>query len=139
MTLKSKKMKVTPQRLAIYEYLAQAKSHPCVETIYKTLKPDYPAMSLATVYKTLGALQHSGLIQELNVGEGRFRYDADIRPHAHFYCAGCQQVFDLPELDALEALRQELEAKTDFVVTNELLYVYGVCQSCANTPQGMME
>ena len=50
--LRTKKIKVTPQRMAVYAVLKQTKEHPNVEMIYKKLKPNYPAISLATVYKT---------------------------------------------------------------------------------------
>jgi Fur family peroxide stress response transcriptional regulator len=47
---KEKNLKLTPQRYAIYKYLASTTAHPSVETIYEHLKSDYPTMSLATVY-----------------------------------------------------------------------------------------
>jgi Fur family peroxide stress response transcriptional regulator len=68
--LRRKRIKVTPQRMAVYAILKQTKIHPNVEMIYQKLKPDYPAMSLATVYKTVDILKRVGLIQELNIGEG---------------------------------------------------------------------
>ena len=40
-----KKIKVTPQRMAVYSILKQSKYHPNVEMIYQKLKPDFPAMS----------------------------------------------------------------------------------------------
>ena len=53
LTFKEKKLKLTPQRLAVYQYLKSTREHPSAETIYKALQPNYPTMSLATVYKTL--------------------------------------------------------------------------------------
>ena len=49
--LRQNKKKVTPQRLAVYTALAATKEHPTAETLYKELRPNYPTMSLATVYK----------------------------------------------------------------------------------------
>ena len=77
LTFKEKKLKLTPQRLAVYQYLKSTSEHPSAETIYKSLQPNYPTMSLATVYKTLKTLVEIGLVQELNVGEGNFRYDGN--------------------------------------------------------------
>ena len=74
---KEKKIKITPQRLAVYNYLANTTSHPSVETIYEDIYKTFPTMSLATVYKTIKTLVSSELVQELNVGEGNFRYDAN--------------------------------------------------------------
>ena len=71
--LREKGLKVTPQRIAVYNMLCNTKEHPDAETIYKTLEPTNPTMSLATVYKTLDFFKQLGLVQELNVGEGRSR------------------------------------------------------------------
>lgn len=51
--LREKGLKVTPQRIAVYNMLRSTTQHPNAETIYKTLEPANPTMSLATVYKTL--------------------------------------------------------------------------------------
>ena len=76
--LKEKGLKVTPQRIAIYNMLKNTKEHPSAEGIYKALEQDNPTMSLATVYKTLDSFESVQLVQQLNVGEGYARYDAEI-------------------------------------------------------------
>src|SRR3712207_1526980 len=87
---KEKKLKLTPQRMAVYKYLKSTKEHPSAEMIYKALQPDYPTMSLATVYKALKTLVEVDLVQELNVGENNFRYDGNIYPHPHIQCLNCE-------------------------------------------------
>ena len=101
--LRQNKKKVTPQRLAVYAALAATKEHPTAETLYKELRPNYPTMSLATVYKSLDAFCEIGIVRELNVGEEAFRYDADISPHPHVRCIACDKVADVP-ITSLPAL-----------------------------------
>ena len=55
--------KVTPQRLAVYEAINHNPTHPNAEAIYKILQPNYPSMSLATVYKTID-MDQEGLRQQ---------------------------------------------------------------------------
>ncbi len=43
-------LKLTPQRLAILEYLDGNTSHPSAEDIYISVKEKFPTMSFATVY-----------------------------------------------------------------------------------------
>ena len=86
---KEKKLKLTPQRLAVYNYLINTTAHPSADTIYTDIHVQYPTMSLATVYKALKTLVEVGLIQEINVGEGNFRYDANSLPHPHLQCLKC--------------------------------------------------
>jgi len=132
--LRKKKIKVTPQRMAVYSILKNTKHHPNVEMIYQTLKPNYPAMSLATVYKTVDVLKRVGLIQELNVGEGGLRYDATTSPHSHIYCEKCGRVEDINEMSLEKFQDQEIKDRikkeTGFKVFSVQVYFYGECPEC---------
>ncbi len=128
--LKEHGLKVTPQRLSIFRMLRNTNSHPNAEAIYKELQEEHPTMSLATVYKTVDTFVQCGLIQQLNVGEDSYRYDADTSDHSHIKCTVCGQVSDLPTLSHLEALRQEVQNSTNFILSHEQLYFYGTCTSC---------
>ena len=121
--------KVTPQRLAIYDMLANTKEHPTAEAIYKRLRPEYPAMSLATVYKSVEVLNKINVIQMLNVGEDSYRYDANINPHAHVKCTHCGKVVDMEEVDTA-ALTSKVAKETGFTVEGQQLYFYGICPTC---------
>lgn len=126
---KEKKLKLTPQRLAVYKYLMSTTEHPSAELIYKAIQPDYPTMSLATVYKALKTLVEVGLIQELNVGEGNFRYDGTIKPHPHVQCIECGKVDDLHSLD-VSHLNEEASNQSGYKILSSQMYFYGKCKDC---------
>lgn len=128
--LKNKKLKVTPQRLAIYNMLYNTDQHPTAEIIYKTLEEQYPTMSLATVYKTLDALESAGLVQELNVGQGGSRYDACVDMHFHLVCDRCNNVIDLKDAPLVEEIRREVAKRIDFKVRSGQICFFGVCGDC---------
>lgn len=132
--LRQNSCKVTPQRLAIYDMLAHTKEHPTAEMIYKTLRPMYPAISLATVYKSVDVLHKINVIQMLNVGEDSYRYDANIDEHPHVQCTVCGRVVDVAPVKA-EEVRQKVENETGFLVESEQLYFYGVCPRCQKKHQ----
>ncbi|MCY6484453.1 Fur family transcriptional regulator [Clostridium aestuarii] len=126
---KEKKLKLTPQRIAVYKYLCSTKEHPSAEIIYKALHSDYPTMSLATVYKALKTLLSVNLVQELNVGEGNFRYDANILTHPHIQCISCGRVDDIEEI-SFENLNEKVKSYTDYKVLSHKIYFYGICNKC---------
>ena len=129
--LKEKGLKVTPQRIAIYNYLTNTVAHPTADAIYKALEEAYPALSLATVYKTLDTFNVKGLVQELNVGEDSFRYDADGSPHPHFLCKTCGVVHDLPRLEGFSDIKASLAKETGHTIESEQIYLYGKCKNCS--------
>lgn len=127
--LRSHGYKVTPQRLAVYEALANEKWHPSAEALYKKMLPGYPAMSFATVYKILDILHKIGVIQVLNTGEDSFRYEAETVEHSHMQCTECGTVRDIMSLDASK-VRSTVAAETGFEVTGQQFYFFGICPEC---------
>ena len=127
--LRQHHLKVTPQRLAIFHTLENTTAHPSAETIYNSLRDTHPTMSLATVYKTLDALVKASLVQQLNVGEDSYRYDAMTAPHPHIICTCCKKVFDL-ESSALPSNKEQIEELTGFNLSHEQVYFYGTCPDC---------
>lgn len=126
---REKNLKLTPQRYAIYKYLLSTKSHPSAEMIFDRITVDYPTMSLATVYKTVKTLSEIGLVQELNVGEDNFRFDANVSRHPHIICLKCGIVDDVENVD-FGFIDKEAEKHTDFSISDHQVYFYGHCPKC---------
>jgi Fur family peroxide stress response transcriptional regulator len=128
--LKTKNLKLTPQRLAIFHLLRKTNAHPSAENIYSELKNDHPSMSLATVYKTLISLKKAGLVNEINVGEDSFRYDCRVEDHLHLICENCGQICDLEEPEIVPLIFNKVEEKTNWKTRGGRFYVYGLCPKC---------
>ena len=88
-------IKLTPQRLAILQYLEGNIEHPSADVIYKSVLKKFPTMSFATVYNTLEALKKIGNIQEIKIDSGKKRYDPDISNHHHLICTTCKKINDI--------------------------------------------
>lgn len=120
-------LKLTPQRLAILEYLDGNKAHPSAEDIYDVVRKIYPMMSFATVYKTLETLKQKGSIQELTIDSERRRYDPDTTQHHHLICVKCKKVLDI-HTDLPVHIPDD--AKEQFEVTGNHIEFYGICSEC---------
>lgn len=123
--LKQHNIKCTPQRIAIYNLLLHSTAHPTTEEIYQDLQQTHPTISIATIYKTLEYFQSLDLIQELNLGEGRSRYDACMEPHAHLFCTTCNTVRDYFHEDITHLFEH-----INFHVKHHQFIVYGTCEHC---------
>jgi Fur family peroxide stress response transcriptional regulator len=88
-------MRITSQRLAIFECLSGNTSHPTAEEIYKSVKRRHRGLSLATVYNTLETLEHLGEVARYDLGGAAERFDPEVRPHHHFTCRECGAVRDI--------------------------------------------
>jgi len=130
-TLKSKGLRVTPQRFAVYANLLARTDHPTAEQIVWDLNQAAPTSSQATVYSSLQTLRDAGLVREVLLEEGVCRYDANVAPHHHFRCRGCGEIEDIawdnfPGV-SLQYLRPGLKVE-GYEVT-----VHGVCDRCDPT------
>ena len=76
-------LKVTQQRLVIFQSLIKSKDHPTAELIYENIKKINPSISLGTIYKTLEVFVDKALIKRVNTSEGNMRYDARMDNHNH--------------------------------------------------------
>ena len=118
------------KRNAILACLRQTRLHPSAEMVYEMLRPDFPDISLATVYRNLSRFKSEGLIQSLGTVDGIERFDADTHPHVHFICTGCGRVMNLPQLEPPLSLGQEAEASTGCHVESCQLTFSGLCGHC---------
>ena len=120
-------LRVTPQRVAVYEYLLTHPIHPSAETIYEAVVKQYPHFSRTTIYNSLHALEEAGLIQVIAVKTGENRFDGNPHPHGHFRCAMCERVLDFPLSD--EQIRAITPDEMAEVQLDTVLFS-GICQDC---------
>ena len=125
---KTKGLKVTPQRSAIYQALAETTSHPTAEILFTQVKDLFPTISFNTVYYTLSVLCQAGLAKEVNYWHDRARFDANVHPHHHLICLGCRNIQDLKDTE-LDAISSPHIPKT-FSVLGHQVEFHGYCEHC---------
>ncbi|HUH66448.1 MAG TPA: transcriptional repressor [Syntrophales bacterium] len=128
MTLKKKyRLRLTPQRLAILEYLDGNKAHPSAADIYKAVSERYPMMSFATVYNTLDTLKEREQLLELSLDTGKRRFDPNPEPHHHLICTRCRSIVDVHRSFPLDLRDAE---RCGYDITGNHIDFYGICPKC---------
>ncbi|KLU62876.1 ferric uptake regulation protein [Peptococcaceae bacterium CEB3] len=131
--LRNHAYKLTPQRQTILKiFLEQGSGHLSAEEIYQLVKPHYPDIGLATVYRTLDILADLGILQKNDFGDGRSRYEfsrRDEHHHHHLICLRCGSVSEFDD-DLLESLETMIAKRNKFKVVDHVLKFYGYCSRC---------
>ncbi len=123
-------LKITPQRLSIFNLLKDNYDHPSAEDIYNKALEIHPTISFTTVYKTLQTLRDLGEILEINIDPERAHYDSVTDDHYHTFCTRCREIEDL--MSGLYPV-QELPDNNvvgGFDVQSVQVHLVGVCGSC---------
>jgi Fur family peroxide stress response transcriptional regulator len=92
--LREKGLKVTPQRVAIYQAILRLNNHPTAENVIEYIKKNHPTISVGTVYKVLESLVEKELLKKVKTEKDIMRYDAVLSNHHHLYCAETDRIED---------------------------------------------
>ncbi len=122
-------VKHSRQRDAIMENLCSRFDHPTAEDIYFSLKPEMPALSLATVYRNLAQLESDGKILRIESGTTK-RFDGNTNLHYHLSCLGCGGVYDV-FMDSDCGLCQKASEVFDGKIVSHSVLFTGYCSSCS--------
>ena len=128
--------KKSKKRDAILNCIRQTKCHPTAEWIHQQLKPEFPDLSLGTVYRNIAMFKEEGVIQSIGVVNGLERYDFTTAPHTHFVCTQCGEVTDLDDVVLPASVVKETEA-AGCTVTGYQLQFTGVCARCQAKKQAV--
>lgn len=129
-TLQQAGMRLTPQRMAVCKLLIESDEHPTAAMIYEDLRPQFPSLSLATVYNTLEALVSLGAVNVLgHAGDDNVHYDADLEPHVNLACISCHRIIDIPS-EHIQHLDSEITQASGYKLLGSRVLYYGLCPEC---------
>jgi len=106
-----KGLKVTPQRIAIFEAIVKLNNHPTAENIVEFIRQNHPNISVATVYKVLDTLVENQLIKRVTTEKDVMRYDAIMEKHHHIYCSDSDRIDDFVDEELSELLSNYFKDK----------------------------
>jgi Fe2+ or Zn2+ uptake regulation protein len=121
-------LKVTPQRVSIFDVPWRADSHPSAEAVFAEARVRIPALSLKTVYQTLNDLAQMGELVQLDLGTRSSRFDPNVEVHHHLVCTRCDKVRDVhADYPAIEIPPGEDQG---FAVGSAEVVFRGLCEEC---------
>jgi Fur family ferric uptake transcriptional regulator len=117
---------MTSQRKIIALVLEDAADHPDVEELYKRASKIDPTISIATVYRTVKLFDEAGILDKLEFGDGRARYeDAEREHHDHLIDVNSGRVIEFVDSD-IEKLQEKIANKLGYKLMGHKLELYGV-------------
>ncbi|MDC0948572.1 Fur family transcriptional regulator [Gammaproteobacteria bacterium] len=124
-TLRADGMRLTRQRQAILSVLADTTDHPSAEDILSRAREHDSSVSLATVYRTLSALEQRGAILRNDFDGNGARYElADTPRHGHLIDLDSGDLLEF-ESTKIDELIDEISKQLRVDITHHKIELYG--------------
>ncbi len=117
-------MKLTGARKIILRVLDEAADHPSVEDVLARARAHNPAISMATVYRTLNMLAESDLVLRHDFKENFARYEVNEAHHDHLIDIETGAVVEFQD-EELERLKAAIARRLGFDLVDHTLALYG--------------
>ncbi|MBN2682205.1 MAG: transcriptional repressor [Bacteroidales bacterium] len=125
--LSEKGLKITPQRIAVYEAVKILNNHPTAEKINEYIKKNHPHISVATVYKILELFCQNNILNKVKTDADYMRYELVINHHHHLYCLESERIEDFFDNELDKLIEEYFKTKNipGFEVDNIKLQIIG--------------
>ncbi|WP_264663326.1 Fur family transcriptional regulator [Azospirillum fermentarium] len=121
-----KGLKMTDQRRVISRVLSEATDHPDVEEVHRRSVIIDPRISIATVYRTMRLFEEAQVIDRLDFGDGRARYE-EKRDEHHDHLINLQtgEVVEFTN-EELEKLKHAIARDLGYELVGHRLELFGI-------------
>ena len=120
----AKNIRMTSQRQIIIQVIEESDDHPDVDQLYLRSVELDNTISIATVYRTVKLLEEAGLIERLEFGDGRSRYEEAGEHHEHLVDIETGEVHEFYN-EELETLKTEIARDMGYDLIDHRLELYG--------------
>lgn len=112
-------LRVTQQRMVLLAILMDSADHPNADELLARARAVDDSVSLATVYRTLSALEEAGLIRKLTLESEPSRYEiTPAAEHDHVVDIDTGEVIEIASED-IARLRREMLERLGFEIVSQ--------------------
>ena len=122
-------LKVTPQRVAIFEAVVDLDTHPSADEVYRIVTKKFPTISFDTVNRTLVTFSELGIVDITESSSGIRRLDPDINNHHHIHCRKCGNIIDFYNKD-FDELNVPKKLRNEYRIEKVRVTLMGICDAC---------
>ena len=133
--LKEENLKMTPQRVEVFRQVCDSNEHQESEEIFISLRKRDVSVSRATVYRTMDILYQHDLVQRMDIGDGKWRYEhwLDCNQHDHLICIRCGTIVEFINTQ-IEEIQNDVAEKFDYELVRHVHQLFGLCKQCRKMP-----
>ena len=120
----ARNIRMTSQRGTIIKVIEQSEDHPDVDLLYRRSVELDNTISIATVYRTMKLLEEAGVVERLEFGDGRARYEESGDHHEHLVDVETGEVIEFFDAE-LEEMKRAIAEKMGYDLVDHRLELLG--------------
>jgi len=129
--LKDFGLKATPARLAVVEFLENAKKPADVNSIMDYLQQKRVNADPATVFRMMNDFVKRGITKQIQFETGKARYELLSKgDHHHLICENCGKIEAVSDT-VIPQMEEEIKKEHNFLVKRHSLEFFGLCKDCS--------
>lgn len=100
-----------------------------LDELLEAVRRQIPTADFSTVFRAMQTLERGGKVVQVDLGDGKARYETIRDHHEHIRCTQCGSVAEVPGCLVEDAVAQ-VQRRTGFVVKSHQVVFAGVCRPC---------
>ncbi|MBO0703378.1 MAG: transcriptional repressor [Candidatus Dormibacteraeota bacterium] len=100
-----------------------------LDELLDSVRGQIPGADFSTVFRAMTTLERAGVVDRVDLGDGKARYEVRQDHHEHIRCAVCGDVAEVPGCVVEDALA-EIQRQTGYQVLSHQVVFRGVCKRC---------
>lgn len=130
--LKEGGFRLTRVRKAVVEAICSSKSPLSAADLSELLDKKEIGANKTTIYREIDFLVEKGIAVELDLMDGRKRYELNSKggQHHHLVCTKCHDI-KCVEMEAdLDLIEKKIQQSHQFKIQNQVREFFGICADC---------
>jgi len=103
-----------------------------LDDLLEAVRRQIPSADFSTVFRAMHTLEREGVVEQVDLGDGKARYETRRDHHEHIRCTVCGLVSEVPGC-VVEDVVAQVQRRTGFVVDSHQVVFAGVCRPCRAT------
>lgn len=128
--LKQQGHKITDVRMELVKILLASDSPLTISELIKKLGSAKLKPNKTTVYREIEFLKELEVLEEVDFGEGKKRYEISDFHHHHVICVHCKTIKDVSMDKDVDNLGKKIVEKMGFKPVGHSLEFFGLCENC---------
>jgi len=105
-----------------------------IEELLQEVRSSLGAADYSSVFRAVNAFEKQGLLDRLDLGDGKARFEVREDHHEHIRCESCGLIQEVP-VCVLDDAAAQVQTLTGFQVKSHRVVFGGLCRECGQTPR----